>query len=218
MKLIIQLIFLGVILILYVFIDLNFKLKPRHRVFNILTSGEDKKNDIMRVKGIAVHHSATRIRNPFKHDALIDADHIDRMHRYRKFRRFKFGRVYYIGYHYVILYNGKIESGRPEDYPGAHVMGSPNYAYLGICLVGHFSKRVKSDYYYYINKPTKAQLAALSRLLMKLQVKYAIPLKEIKRHRDFDEDTTCPGDNFGWRDFMKTYKTALENGATRLKK
>ena len=40
-----------------------------------------------------------------------------------------------IGYHKVILRNGKVENGRPEYWIGAHVKGL-NKKSLGVCLVG----------------------------------------------------------------------------------
>ena len=40
-----------------------------------------------------------------------------------------------IGYHKVILRNGKIEEGRPEYWVGAHVKGLNNIS-LGVCLIG----------------------------------------------------------------------------------
>ena|SRR3990167_9382482 len=40
-----------------------------------------------------------------------------------------------IGYHYVVLKNGVIEAGRPEEEGGAHVQGE-NYDSLGVCLIG----------------------------------------------------------------------------------
>ena len=40
-----------------------------------------------------------------------------------------------IGYHKVIDRSGKIESGRPEYWVGAHVKGKNNIS-LGVCLIG----------------------------------------------------------------------------------
>lgn len=53
------------------------------------------------------------------------------------FETFYWGQIYHIGYHYIILPDGTLESGRPEKCKGAHAVGYNDY--LGICLIGDFS-------------------------------------------------------------------------------
>ena len=61
------------------------------------------------LKYLVVHCSAT----PASRD--IGAKEIDLMHRQKGWRC--------IGYHYVIRRDGRVEAGRPENEPGAHVEG-----------------------------------------------------------------------------------------------
>ena len=58
-----------------------------------------------------------------------------------------------IGYHKVITRSGKVESGRPEYWVGAHVKSQNNVS-LGVCLIG-------KDYF------TKSQFRSLERVLKK---------------------------------------------------
>lgn len=64
-----------------------------------------------------------------------------------------------IGYHYVILEDGTIESGRPEYWKGSHVRGH-NHESIGICLIG-----MGSD-------ATEAQMITLKQLSDGLAFKY----------------------------------------------
>ena len=92
-----------------------------------------------------------------------------------------------IGYHYVILRNGKIEPGRPESDIGAHCRGF-NVTSLGICLVGN-----NSAYESTADDFTDQQLDSMVRLIRHLQIKHRIPLDGIKCHYELDAwDKTCP--------------------------
>ena len=194
-------------LVIYLAVDFIFQIHPRYRPQNLLTGKKIIHDDRMNARGIVIHHSATPIRT--NSGTLIDADFINDMHRVRGFRRFKFGRTYNIGYHYVILYDGRVQMGRPESYPGAHVMGRPNYYNLGICLVGFFSRQFTHDGHYRINRPTPEQLSELHRLIYRLQVQYAISVGQVRRHCDFQPRQNCPGDKFPWQSFIDTHKENL---------
>lgn len=90
-----------------------------------------------------------------------------------------------IGYHHIICngwigpgyndlyYDGKIESGRPEEMDGAHVKGH-NKGTIGVCLIG------KSGLF------TNKQITSLKYLLFLLNEKYGEI--NIYQHSDFDED------------------------------
>lgn len=139
--------------------------------------------------GIIVHHSDTPgvIRSRYVGAALID-----RSHQRRGFRvRYK-GKVYHIGYHYVIREDGVIEPGRPEHCPGAH--SKHHNDYLGICLVGNFSP-AHNPHRWTPSEPTDAQLQSLVWLCGRLMTKYHIPPDRVMRHCDVRE-TACPGDRF----------------------
>ena len=82
-----------------------------------------------------------------------------------------------IGYHRVIRRDGKVESGRPDFWIGAHVRGF-NDASLGVCLVGR--KRFSN-----------AQLCSLERVLRTWKLQH--PDARICGHCAFDyTDKTCP--------------------------
>jgi N-acetylmuramoyl-L-alanine amidase len=139
--------------------------------------------------GIVVHHSATpgQINGQYVGAALID-----RSHKRRGFTTRYRGKVYHIGYHYVIREDGVIEPGRPEHCPGAHAKTFNDY--LGICLVGNFSAEHNPDFWT-PDEPTPDQLRSLLWLCGRLMGKYDIPPERVVRHSDV-RDTPCPGDRF----------------------
>ena len=82
-----------------------------------------------------------------------------------------------IGYHKVILRDGKIECGRPIYWVGAHTYGY-NHNSLGICLIGR-------------TKFTDLQFKSLKNVIIKMKLEY--PLAKIRGHRDMIETKkTCP--------------------------
>ncbi len=82
-----------------------------------------------------------------------------------------------IGYHKIILRNGKIENGRPEYWVGAHVKGLNNIS-LGVCLIGR-------------SKFTKSQFKSLRVVLNEWKNKYSNSI--ILGHRDaVKTKKTCP--------------------------
>lgn len=138
--------------------------------------------------GIIIHHSV-----------LIPAGDLpeteralDRFHYARGYEVSCFGKIYHIAYHYLILPNGKVVSGRPERCEGSHARGYNSY--LGIALVGNFSSRAKGGA---PARPTKAQLASLVRLCCYLRQKYSIPLQHIMPHNEVSK-TECPGDGLNF--------------------
>lgn len=116
------------------------------------------------INHLVVHCSATREGQHFT------AKDIDRWHRARGWRC--------IGYHYVILLDGTVEKGRPEDQAGAHVEGYNTHS-IGICLIGGLSADGKTSK----NTFTAAQFASLDKLLRELKGRYKTA--EILGHRDF---------------------------------
>ncbi len=144
-----------------------------------------------RPRGIILHHTATP---DIVAGQRVDAAFLDRAHARRGFSyKDPRGRIYHIGYHYVILRDGTIQPGRPENAPGSHTHGYNDY--LGICLVGNFSSSANPHGEHGATHPSPAQLAALNRLLKKLIRKYHFRPEDIRRHRDF-AFTACPGDRF----------------------
>jgi N-acetylmuramoyl-L-alanine amidase len=88
-----------------------------------------------------------------------------------------------IGYHYLILLDGKTEKGRDEASIGAHCEGH-NYCSIGVCYVGGCDQAMKPK-----DTRTAAQKNALVNLLKVLKAKY--PAATIHGHREFAQKA-CP--------------------------
>lgn len=88
---------------------------------------------------------------------------------------------YGIGYHYYIEKDGKVYQGREDNEIGAHCKGLNDIS-IGICLRGNFNETL----------PTKEQEKALGELLVKLQEKHNIDVKNIFPHRKVSQ-TDCYG-------------------------
>ena len=123
------------------------------------------------IKKIVVHCSAT------KEGADIRAKDIDAMHKARGWSG--------IGYHFVILLDGSIEVGRPEEQQGAHVKGH-NEDSIGVCMIGGLDSSLKAK-----DTFTKAQKETLAVLLVFLSKKYAG--SEVFGHRDLSPDLNKDG-------------------------
>jgi N-acetylmuramoyl-L-alanine amidase len=147
--------------------------------------------------GIVIHHSAT-LGPPVKLALLRKA------HEKRGFNSFYWGRVYSIGYHYLIYPDGTIVPTRPEHLRGAHVRG--HNTYIGICLIGNFSSTSNHGDNAQSMLPTIAQMHSLSELCNRLGERYGFRLDQIKLHRDLDLTTECPGDRFPVKDLIAELK------------
>lgn len=123
-----------------------------------------------KIEQIVVHCSATEAGRDFR------AADLDRWHRERGFAE--------IGYHFVIGLDGKVETGRRVEIPGAHVSGHNAYS-IGICLIGGLLRGKAAATY------TDAQLDALERLLARLREQY--PSATICGHRDLSPDRDGDG-------------------------
>ena len=148
-------------------------------------------------EGIIVHHAALPA-NLQGH--AVDVETIDRIHEQRGYGAFYWGRVYHVGYHYIILPDGTIQQGRPEHCRGAHASGYDSF--LGVCLIGNFSSNSNPDGERALKEPTEAQMQALTTLLKRLRESHDIPLDRIRRHSDVNPHTECPGDRFSLQRLM----------------
>ena len=119
---------------------------------------------------IIIHCSAT------KEGKSFTAADIDRWHREQGYTM--------IGYHYVILLDGTVETGRPVDLPGAHTAGH-NADSIGICYIGGLDHYGKSK-----DTRTKQQRHALKQLIDELQTRF--PNATVHGHREFaNKDCPC---------------------------
>jgi len=90
-----------------------------------------------------------------------------------------------IGYHYVILLDGRVEVGRPIIRSGAHTIGQ-NKNSIGICYVGGVEEDGKTPK----DTRTEEQKKSLTNLLITLKSIYGDDVK-IHGHRDFAAKA-CP--------------------------
>ncbi len=151
--------------------------------------------------GIVIHHSALSADDRVRFPGPTDAAVIDALHQTRGFRTFYWGKIYHIGYQYLILPDGTIQTGRPEHCRGQHVEGHSSY--IGICLIGNFSSVANPDGEGGLKSPTDAQMQSVAMLAESLQKKYKISCSSVFRHRDLKPGTLCPGDRFPWVEFRQ---------------
>lgn len=121
------------------------------------------------INDLIIHCTAT-----FPGQRVTLAD-ITRWHQQRGWRT--------IGYHYVIMPDGKVETGRPESEIGAHCQGH-NANAIGICYVGGLDKDGK-----HADTRTEAQKAALRKLLQELRTRF--PNAQIHGHSNY-APKACP--------------------------
>lgn len=128
------------------------------------------------IKNIIIHCSATR-----EGDDSINAEVIDRWHKKRGWKG--------IGYHFVVLIDGSIETGRMIDKCGAHTKGM-NCSSIGVCYIGGVeSERNEDGKYEAKDTRTPEQIATLLELLRLLKKIY--PKAKINGHRKFAAKA-CP--------------------------
>lgn len=123
-----------------------------------------------KITKIILHCSATREGQAFT------AKDIDLWHRRQGFQM--------IGYHYVILLDGTVEIGRPEELPGAHTYGH-NANSIGICYIGGLDQDGKP-----CDTRTPQQRQAMKQLIADLLRKF--PNATVHGHREFaNKDCPC---------------------------
>jgi hypothetical protein len=146
--------------------------------------------------GIVIHHTAVI---PGKNTVPRKKRDIEEYHQARGFEILCSGHVYHVAYHYLIMPNGKVKTGRPERCEGAHAAGYNSY--LGISVVGDFSSQDNPTGTKGPTTPSPKQIASLVQLCRRLQDRYHIPLQHIVRHSDISS-TKCPGDRFPFRSVL----------------
>lgn len=137
------------------------------------------------VDKIIIHCSAT------PEGRYHNAKDIDRWHKERGWNG--------IGYHYVILLDGTIETGRDETKIGAHTVGH-NHNSIGICYIGGTDDKLNPK-----DTRTPQQKIQLVNLLRELKWRY--PNATIHGHKEF-ASKACPS-----FDVMPEYY-AIQQGTT----
>src|SRR4051812_47209206 len=144
---------------------------------------------------IVIHHSATPAGN---------AASFDRMHKAKGWDE--------LGYHFVIGNGTQSGDGQVEVGPrwskqkwGAHAKTADqrfnNYG-IGICLVGNFD----------IERPTKAQIQSVERLVSYLMKTYRIPATHVIAHSE-TKATDCPGRYMSVAEVRRTVSRLVEEDA-----
>ena len=151
-------------------------------------------------RGVVIHHSAV----PYRIERPEDVDIIAKMHENRGFSILCWGKIYNIGYHYIILHDGTIVQGRPENCQGAHAVGYNSF--IGICLIGDFSEADNFSETKGFKNPTEKQLNSLKSLTDRLRDRYGFSVHSILPHNTVEPRTECPGENFPVADFMRIVK------------
>ncbi|MGE4273656.1 MAG: N-acetylmuramoyl-L-alanine amidase [Desulfitobacterium sp.] len=107
-----------------------------------------------------------------------------------------------IGYHFVILPDGRCEEGRPLYRPGAHcVAGHRNFIGIGICLVGNFSQA---------DEIPETQLNGLVTKVISLMQDHHLDIGDVELHREIPGAATeCPGRFFPEDLFRRVLKERL---------
>ena len=88
-----------------------------------------------------------------------------------------------IPYHFMIDLKGNIYEARPINYPGDTNTEYDVRGHALICVVGNYEVQKLSD----------ASLKALVNLTAFLKQKYHVESKDIKGHKDYTNQTVCPG-------------------------
>ena len=120
---------------------------------------------------LIIHCSATR-----ECDDSVNASVIDRWHKARGWKG--------CGYHFIVLIDGTIETGRMIDKVGAHAKGM-NKSSIGICYIGGLERDAKTP------KDTRTPQQKESLLLLIKTLKKIYPEATLHGHNEFS-NKACP--------------------------
>lgn len=143
-------------------------------------------------RGVIVHHSTLPITVQGADYFDPDVRVLDAYHKTRGFGTVFQWKIYHIGYHFVIHPDGRVERGRPEHCQGAHARSFNDY--LGICLIGDFSRRDNPTGALGSELPTPEEWKALLTLTSSLVKKYHLDIRDVRGHWEVSSHTECPGD------------------------
>ena len=123
------------------------------------------------INKLIIHCSATR-----ECDDSVNASVIDRWHKARGWKG--------CGYHFIVLIDGTIETGRMIDEVGAHVKGM-NKSSIGICYIGGLERDAKTP------KDTRTPQQKESLLLLIKTLNKIYPEATLHGHNEFS-NKACP--------------------------
>jgi N-acetyl-anhydromuramyl-L-alanine amidase AmpD len=173
----------------------------------ILQLVRDSVPNMISPNGVVIHHTALTSEDLRQFSGQVKISTIDLLHKRRGYQVYFWGKTYYAGYHYLILPDGTVDVGRPENCIGSHTRGHNQM--IGIALVGNFSSRELSNELPLVSEPTPAQLHALAQLISDIRRRYEIPCDRIYRHYDLNPETLCPGDSFPWQNLRMSIGCVL---------
>ncbi len=131
----------------------------------------------MKPTHIVVHHTVT----PQTQELSRAVTSINASHQRRGFRKSRLG--YFVGYHYLIAYNGNMQQCRQDNEVGFHCSAqNMNSKSIGVSLLGNFMN----------DRLEGKQLESLVNLLTRLVREYKIPRANLGYHRMYGQ-TLCPG-------------------------
>lgn len=138
---------------------------------------------------IVIHHTASPV-EVIRSGKLVPVNKkmVDEWHKQRGFGG--------IGYHFLVLNTGEVESGRPLNIIGAHCYASRrNIIGIGIALVGNFE----------VHQVPIKQIISTAKLSAKLMELFNIKkIEDVELHREVPlAKTLCPGKYFPKSEFLK---------------
>ena len=127
----------------------------------------------------------------YHHQAGNEAD-ATTIHRWHRNRQTSSGGYWAgIGYHYIIMRNGEIQTGRPHWAYGAHAGSSANGSSIGIMFTGNLD----------VQKPTQAQIDSAVWLEKEI-IRPIYGKLRIEQHSDHMA-TSCAGKNFPMKEIKR---------------
>ncbi|MDH3253018.1 MAG: peptidoglycan recognition protein family protein [Ignavibacteria bacterium] len=126
-----------------------------------------------RISRITIHHGGE--------DFPPEKDPVEYLRHLQSWSRTEKGWID-IPYHFMIDLSGIIYEARPLSYPGDTNTGYDPTGHGLICVMGNYEDQILSP----------RQLQSVVRLTAFLAERYAVPIGQIKGHKDYAE-TLCPG-------------------------
>ncbi len=133
-------------------------------------------NPVHELQYITLHHGGV----PF----LEDADPVEYLRNLQKWSRTDRGWID-IPYHYLIDLEGRIYQGRDIMYAGDTNTNYDPTGHALVCVLGNFGEV----------EPNELQLQAIVDIFTWICKKHNIPPETLKGHKDYTDETVCPGDN-----------------------
>lgn len=132
--------------------------------------------EIQQIEYITIHHGGV--------DVPEDKDPIEYL---KNLERFSKEDKHWIDnpYHYMIDLDGNIYEARPLEYAGDTNTEYDPEGHALICVIGNYENQ----------KIKPSQLESLAQLTAWLAEEYEVPVTKIATHKDYSDETVCPGED-----------------------